>query len=165
MADGKVPPGALVRVDVAGDGETLSLHADTSGAAPARAGTSRPVVLAIDENESLLKTLEHALAGAGVAPLTAASGQQARDLAAQHRLDLAIVDVVLSDGDGLSVALELLRIHPRLQVLVTTGMELSADEAALCDRQDFPVLRKPFLAEDVVNLVRARLQRSSAAGG
>jgi len=164
VADGNVPPGALVRVDVAGDGETLSLQADTSGAAPAPE-PSRPVVLALDENAHLLKTLEHALAGAGVAALTAASGQQARDLAAQHRLDLAIVDLVLSDGDGLSVALELLRLHPRLQVLVTTGMELSADEAALCDRQDFPVLRKPFLPEEVVNLVRARLLRSSTAGG
>jgi hypothetical protein len=36
--------------------------------------------------------------------------------------------------------------------------------AALCERQDFPVLRKPFLPEDVIHIVRARLLRSSAAG-
>jgi len=40
-----------------------------------------------------------------------------------------------------------------------------ADEAERCERREFPVLRKPFLPEDVVSLVRARLQRSKAAGG
>ena len=44
---------------------------------------------------------------------------------------------------------------PRLQVVLTTGTELSPDEAALCDRQDFPVLRKPFLAPDVLSIIRA----------
>ena len=76
-----------------------------------------------------------------------------------------IVDLVLPDGDGLSVALELLRLHPRPQIVVTTGTELSADESALCERQGFPVLRKPYLPEEIVNLVRARLLRASAAGG
>ncbi|RPJ76462.1 MAG: response regulator [Acidobacteria bacterium] len=162
VADGGVPPGTTVRVDVAGDGETLALLVLASSSPPVE--PSRPLVLVVDENAGLLKTLEHALSGAGVTPLTAAGAGQARELAAQHRLDVAIVDLVLPDGDGLSVALELLRLHPRLQVLVTTGTELSADEAALCERQGFPVLRKPFLPEDVVNLVRARLPRSRAAG-
>jgi DNA-binding response OmpR family regulator len=75
------------------------------------------------------------------------------------------VDLVLPDGDGLALALELLRAHPRLQVVVSSGMEMTADETALCERQDFEVLRKPFLPADVVKVVRARLERSSAAGG
>jgi aspartate carbamoyltransferase catalytic subunit len=66
--------------------------------------------------------------------------------------------------DGLSIALELLRLHPRLQVAVSAGVELSADEAALCERQDFPVLRKPFLPEDIVAFVRSRLLRAASAG-
>lgn len=35
-------------------------------------------------------------------------------------------------------------MQPRLQIAITTGMELPSDEAAPCERQDFPVLRKPF---------------------
>ncbi len=38
-----------------------------------------------------------------------------------------------------------------------TGTELSPDEAAICQRQDFPVLRKPFLAEDVVRIIQPSL--------
>ena len=164
VADGGVPPGALVRVDVSEDGETLRLRAE--GPTPARPQPEAPgpVVLVIDENADLLKTLAHALSGAGIEPLTAASAAQARELASARGPDLLVVDLVLPDGDGLSVALDLLRAHPRLRVVVTSGAELSADEAALCERQDFPVLRKPFLPEDVVSLVRARLQASKAAG-
>jgi CheY-like chemotaxis protein len=163
VANGEVVPGSVVRVDVGADGEGLDLQQDAS-AVPQRLGASRPTVLAIDENEQLLQWLAHALTGAGVAALTARTAQEGRDQAARNPPDLVIVDLVLPDGDGLSVALELLRKYPRLQVVVTTGVELTPDEAELCERQQFPVLRKPFLPEDVVNLVRARVRRSSAAG-
>jgi CheY-like chemotaxis protein len=162
VADGEVPPGGRVAVDVAPDGATLSLQPDAL--ATEAEPWPRPVGLVVEENAHLLKWLDHALNTAGVEPVVAATAQEAREIAARRRIDLAIVDVVLPDADGLSLALELVRLHPRLHVVVTTGMELSADEAALCERQDFPVLRKPFLPEDVIHIVRARLLRSSAAG-
>jgi CheY-like chemotaxis protein len=165
VADVEVEPGGRVVVDAAEGGETLSLRAGGGTAGRGDGESSRPVVLAVDENEHLLKWLEHALASAGVTPVAATSAGQAREIAARQRPDLVIVDLVLPDGDGLSVALELLRTWPRLQIVVTAGTELSTDEAALCERQGFPVLRKPFLPEDVVSLIRARLFRSSAAGG
>ena len=143
----------------------LTLEPRDSGQQVGPAEPPRPWVLALDENAHLLKWLEHALAGIGVALSTAATAERAREIVARQRPDLVIVDLVLPDGDGLSVALELLRLHPRPQIVVTTGTELSADESALCERQGFPVLRKPYLPEEIVNLVRARLLRASAAGG
>jgi hypothetical protein len=41
--------------------------------------------------------------------------------------------------------------------VLMTGMELSPDEAAICLRHDFPILRKPFLAEDVVRFIQPAL--------
>jgi DNA-binding response OmpR family regulator len=83
--------------------------------------------------------------------------------ATRQPFDLAIVDLMLPDGDGLSVALELLRLWPRLRIVVMTGGELSPDEITLCDRHEFPVLRKPFLGADIVSLVKATLLRAAAA--
>jgi CheY-like chemotaxis protein len=105
----------------------------------------RPVVLTVDDNPHLVAWLERLLTDAGVMPLTAATAQQARDIARRQRLDVAIIDILASDGDGLWLTFELLRLWPQLQVVLMTGTELSPDEAALCDRQDFPVLPKPFL--------------------
>ena len=91
--------------------------------------------------------------------LAASTAAEARRLAVGQQIDLAIVDLLLPDGDGMSVAFELLRLWPRLRVVVMTGGELSADEIAICERQEFPVLRKPFLARDLISLVRASLLR------
>jgi hypothetical protein len=43
-----------------------------------------------------------------------------------------------------------------------TGTILPPEEEALCEEHNFPVLRKPFLASDVVSQIRGRL---AAAGG
>ncbi len=165
VADGEVAPGGLVRVGVAEDGRALSLDAEARTNVARSDAPPRPVVLAVDENAHLLKRLEQSLAEAGVSALVAATAQEARDIAARLRPDLAIVDLVLPDGDGLSVALELQRMHPRLPIVMTTGTELSSDESDVCERQDFPVLRKPFLPEEVVTLVRGLGLRWSAAAG
>jgi CheY-like chemotaxis protein len=162
VADGEVPPGGRIGVRVSEDGASLSLRPEPpSGDVEP---WPRPVALVVDENAHLLRWLEHALGSAGVAPVVAATAQEAREIAARRRLDLALVDLLLPDGDGLSLALELLRMHPRLQIAVTAGVEPSADEASLCERQDFPVLRKPFLPEEIVTLVRTRLARTLSAG-
>jgi len=106
------------------------------------------------------------LAEAGVTPLTGTTAQQGREIATRRRLDLAIVDLLLPGGDGLSVAFELLRMWPRLQVVLMTGTELSPDEAVICHRLDFLVLRKPFLTEDVVRLIQpCLLQWPRRTGG
>jgi CheY-like chemotaxis protein len=161
VADGEVEPAGSVVVDLAEAGDTLQLRAEPK-AHPAATERARPVVLAVDDNPHLVVWLERMLADAGVTPLIAATAQEARDISARQRLDLVIIDLLTSDGDGLWLAFELLRLWPRLQVVLTTGTELSPDEAALCDRQDFPVLRKPFLAQDVLSIIQARLLHSSA---
>ena len=37
------------------------------------------------------------------------------------------------------------------------------EEEALCEEHNFPVLRKPFLASDVINQIRTRLMPVSAS--
>jgi hypothetical protein len=44
-----------------------------------------------------------------------------------------------------------------------TGMELAAEEEAVCEEYDFAVLRKPFRAADMVSLLRARLNQPCEA--
>ena len=144
-----------MNVEVAEGAETLMLRPE--GLPSVTPQRSSPVVLVLDENTQLVERLERELAAAGVTPLVAATAQHGRDIARRQRIDLAIVDLLLPDGDGLSVAFELLRIWPRLRVVLLTGTELSPDEAAICQRQDFPVLRKPFLAEDVVRFIQPSL--------
>lgn len=165
LVDGGVAPGGLVEVGVAPDGRTLALRA-TAGALPPPVNTiPRPLVLAVDENTHLLVGLERSLAEAGVSAIVVTTAQEAREAAARHRPDMAVVDLVLPDEDGLSTALELHRLYPAMRVVVTTGTELSSDESDLCERHGFPVLRKPYLPEEAVGLARELGLFSSAASG
>jgi hypothetical protein len=46
-----------------------------------------------------------------------------------------------------------------------TGTELSAEETAACERYVIPVRRKPFLGDDAITIVQARLAVRARAGG
>lgn len=169
VADGLVRPGGTVRVDAGEGSDGLAVRADAepgAGAEPGAAGAPapKPVVLVLDENAHLAKWLEHVCVGAGVTTVTAASAAEARRLMADHAVDLAIVDLMLPDEDGISFVREMLDRRPAMRVVVTSGAEMSADEAAFCESRNLQVLRKPFLPEDLLEVVQARLERSAAGG-
>ena len=71
--------------------------------------------------------------------------------------DVAIVDMRLPDGNGVELGVEFLQAAPQMQIIVMTGTILPPEEEALCEEHNFPVLRKPFLASDVMNQIRSRL--------
>jgi hypothetical protein len=56
------------------------------------------------------------------------------------------------------------QILPNLQVIMMTGSMLPAEEGAICEEHDFPVLRKPFLAADVMSQIRSRLAARAMGG-
>lgn len=163
VAEGQVAAGGRVVAELAESGDQLTLRSEAQ-AAGFNPDMRLQTVLVLDDNSQLLKWLQRELERTGVTSLAANTTAEARRLAVVQKIDLAIVDLLLPDGDGISVAFELLRLWPRLRVVVMTGGELSADEIAICERQDFPVLRKPFLASDLISIVRASMLRSSTAG-
>jgi len=97
------------------------------------------------------------LDAAEMTPVRALTAAMAREVVAAKTPDAALLDVMLPDGDGVSLALEFRGRYPRMQIILMTGMELATEEASICDRYDIPVLRKPFLGQDAVNVLRARL--------
>jgi len=159
VATNQVSAGAKVRVDVADPPEKLSIHALESEVAPAAA---HPTVLLVDDNRDLLHFLERLMGDAGWTLFTAESATEARRLALLHKPNAALLDYMLPDGNGVELGVEFLQAVPTMLVIVMTGTILPPEEEALCEEHNFPVLRKPFLASDVVNQIRGRL---AAAGG
>jgi ATP-dependent Clp protease ATP-binding subunit ClpA/CheY-like chemotaxis protein len=161
VATGQIAPGTRVVADAA-DEETLSL---VPLDVPTKVKTEPrpPVVLVLDDNQALLKWLDAVLRAASLVPVTASTAAHAREVVIAQRPDIALLDVVLPDGDGISLGMEFKTTMPDMQTILMTGMELSSDEAALCERYGIPVLRKPFLGQDAINLIQARLVHAPAA--
>jgi len=154
VATGQVLPGSRVRIEVSHDGEGLNLGAAPQPPMPAPAN---PTVLLVDDNRDLLHFLERLMADAGWSLLTAESAGEARRLMQENKPDAALLDFMLPDGNGVELGVEFLQVIPNMLVIVMTGTILPAEEEALCEEHEFPVLRKPFLASDVMNQIRTRL--------
>ena len=67
-------------------------------------------------------------------------------------------------GNGVELGVEFLQAAPQTVVIVMTGTILPPEEEALCEEHNFPVLRKPFLASDVINQIRSRLAAAASSG-
>jgi len=160
VASGQIEPGAKVRFDLKQDGEDLVIQIARGAPVSARQPMT---VLIVDDNQQLLQFLERLLADAGWTLLTADSARKASELFASRRPAVVLLDYLLGDGDGVELGLQFHVVAPQTQVIIMTGGQLSVEEEAVCRERDIPVLRKPFLSDDVLNLVRQRLLRVSAA--
>jgi CheY-like chemotaxis protein len=158
VAANLVSPGAQVRVELAEDGEKLEIRA--TDAAP-KSVHANPTVLLVDDNRDLLHFLERLMADAGWRLLTAESATEAKRLVMENKPDAALLDYMLPDGNGVELGAEFLQTKPDMLVIVMTGTILPPEEEAICEENHFPVLRKPFLASDVMAQIRSRLNASA----
>jgi CheY-like chemotaxis protein len=159
VATGQVNAGARVRVDVSQNADGLNIHALEAHEAQL---PSHPTVLIVDDNRDLLHFLERLMADAGWTLLTAESAAEAKRLVAEHKPNAALLDYMLPDGNGVELGVEFLQTVQSMLVIVMTGTILPSEEEALCEEHNFPVLRKPFLASDVMNQIRSRLLPAAA---
>ncbi len=150
----KNEPGARVRVDRSKDKESLTIRTTRAGEPVA---ASHPTVLLVDDNRDLLQFLERLMAESGWELLTAESAAEAKRMVTKRKPNAALLDYMLPDGNGVELAQQLRQSMPNLQVIMMTGSMLAEEEEAICEEHDFPVLRKPFLATDVMNQIRGRL--------
>ena len=89
--------------------------------------------------------------------MAAESASEARKMVAKRKPNAALLDYMLPDGNGVELAQQLKQIVPNMQIIMMTGSMLPPEEEAICEEHEFPVLRKPFLAADVMNQIRGRL--------
>ena len=84
-------------------------------------------ILVIDDEAPIRELLHSYFDKHGYAVSTAGSAAEAVQITADHRFDLAILDVVLSDADGLELLSNLKRTHPELPVIMMTGIGFDDD--------------------------------------
>jgi CheY-like chemotaxis protein len=162
VATNQVAAGSRVRVEISEDTEKLNLR---SAELTATVAAPNPTVLLVDDNRDLLHFLERLMADAGWNLLTAESATEARRLVQENKPNAALLDFMLPDGNGVELGADFLQAIPNMLVIIMTGTILPAEEEAMCEELNFPVLRKPFLASDVMNQIRTRLIPTGAVRG
>jgi two-component system phosphate regulon response regulator OmpR len=125
---------------------------------------SKPTILIVDDEREMREVLEEYLVVHGYAALSAESAGAARSLAAQHPIDLALLDINMPGEDGLSLARYLRERYARIAIVMLTcagavvdrivGLEMGADD----------YVPKPFDPRELLARVKSVLRRTSSDG-
>lgn len=124
----------------------------------------RATILIVDDEPEVREVLEEYFVAHGYAPICAASASDARAMAAQHSIDVALVDISMPGEDGLSLARHLRERYASIAVVMLTsagtvldrivGLEVGADD----------YVSKPFDPRELLARVKSVLRRTSLAG-
>jgi CheY-like chemotaxis protein len=159
VARGGVEPGAHVVVGWQEGEESLTIE---PGEGRRDAVSAEPIIMVVDDNQGLLTWLEQELKATGFQPVVFATLQEATQALDKIRPDAAVIDVMLPDGNGVHLAVQLRKRFSKLPVVVMSGMALHTEESAICDSYGFQTLYKPFLAQDIRSVLQALLLQGAA---
>ncbi|NUQ01163.1 MAG: response regulator [Armatimonadetes bacterium] len=127
-------------------GEQGRREDQTGLAAFPTAESARVTILLVDDDPLLRNLVRRMLTRAGYEVLVATGGAQALALAAEHRIDLLLTDVIMPGMDGRQLAEAILAQQPEARVLFMSGC--FDGSLSLAEQQQLPILLlKPFTRE------------------
>jgi len=116
----------------------------------------RETILLVDDDESVRELGARILERRGFRVILASDGVQALALSSDEPdVHLLVTDVVMPKLGGVELARKLRELRPQTRVLFMTGL---APDRWDDHHVEGPVLRKPFVLEDLAERVRAALQ-------
>ena len=120
--------------------------------------TEKPHILIVDDEPAIRLTLETGLSLKGFRVVSVSSGREACALLAGQKFDAVLCDVLMPDGDGLSVVRDLRKFDRDLPLILMTaqGSVEVAFESISEGASDF--IAKPFEISAVAALLKRHLE-------
>jgi signal transduction histidine kinase/DNA-binding response OmpR family regulator len=119
------------------------------------------LVLIVDDDDALAENVAEIIQTLGVRTVIAPDLRTARALAAEHDIDVALIDVRLPDGDGLTLLGSLRARSPFLQSVMVTGDAAVEGAIAAVRVGAFAYVLKPASPPDLLETVRRALDQSA----
>jgi DNA-binding NtrC family response regulator len=118
-------------------------------------------VLVIDDESANVESLQRIFDREGMRVLTATSGQKALELCRNHRVHVALTDLMMPGMDGISVIKALATVSPDTEVVVMTayGTVETAVNAMREGAYDF--VEKPLKRVQIVKTIRKAAERQA----
>ncbi|MBM7086488.1 response regulator transcription factor [Micromonospora sp. SCSIO 07396] len=138
----------------------MSTTGPTSLLHPSRPGTPARI-LVVDDEAHIVEVLAATLTFAGFEVRAARSGAEARQVAAEYRPRVALLDVLLPDGSGFDLCDSLREVQPELGVLFVTARDAVSDRLTGLGLAD-GYITKPFSVAEVIARLNVLLRRLDA---
>jgi two-component system OmpR family response regulator len=118
-------------------------------------------ILVVDDDLGLRELLDRYFAGHGYRVTTVANGRQMREVLANHRVDLIVLDLMLPGDDGLTLCRNLRANQPYdIPILMLTARGDEADRIVGLEMGADDYLTKPFAPRELLARIRSVLRRA-----
>ena len=119
---------------------------------------SMPKIVVVEDDATLLDTLEYNLEKQGYTVFTASHGLKALDLIREQQPDLIVLDVMLPGLDGLEIC-RVVRRDMNVPILMLTAKSEELDKVVGLEVGADDYLTKPFSMRELLARVKAQLRR------
>jgi DNA-binding response OmpR family regulator len=124
----------------------------------------KATILIVDDEPDVREVLEEYFVAHGYAVIAAESASAARAVAAEHVVDLALVDIHMPGEDGLSLARHLREYYSGTAVVMLTSAATVVDRIVGLEMGADDYVPKPFDPRELLARVKSVLRRTSSAG-
>ncbi len=119
---------------------------------------TRDRVLVVDDEKLIRFTLRESLAEEGYVVHEAGDLAEAVTVCERHRIDCAILDHRLPDGDGFALMTTIQELHPGVPVILMTAYSTIQKAVEAIRRGAFTYVNKPFETDEMLLNVRKALE-------
>ncbi len=162
--------GGTIRVDSEkGMGTTFRIYlpAIASETAVAEEAFSTEVVeghetiLLVDDEPTVLQSIEGILNRLGYTVFLAVSGREALELYKEYkdRIDMVLLDMVMPGSSGGEIYDRMKEINPKVKVLLSSGYNIDGEAEAILKRGCDGFIQKPFSLQQVSQKIRMVLEK------
>jgi CheY-like chemotaxis protein len=110
-------------------------------------------ILIADDNEDLLETFAMILRRRGFFVETAENGLAAVDKYKKHRFDVALMDIVMPEMDGVEAFRRIKEMDPNAAIILMTGYSDEAQLKLARDKGARYIIYKPIKIEQLIEVI------------
>lgn len=120
----------------------------------------REKILVADDEQDIRLLVNFHLTRAGYDVLSASNGQEALELALKEKPDMAILDRMMPELDGVEVCKRLRKINPGMYIMMLTALDSEDQKVIGLESGADDYVTKPFSGRELVARVRAIIRRN-----
>lgn len=123
----------------------------------------KATILIVDDEPDVRDVLVEYFVSHGYAVMGAESAGVAKTMAAEHSIDLALVDIHMPGEDGLSLARHLRERYAKIAIVMLTSAAMVVDRIVGLEMGADDYVPKPFDPRELLARVKSVLRRTSSA--
>ncbi len=121
--------------------------------------SARYKIVVVDDERSILVTLEALLTRHGYEPHQAHTASAGLALAHKLQPDLVLLDLGLPDADGLDVLQQLKKKFPQMPVIILTANDSLSNAIESIKQGAFHFISKPYAVEELLSLIARAIEQ------